>query len=425
MHIPIPSKYKTILSPIADIEYYFVGGFVRDSIMHLKAKDIDIIVFVPLKEIEKRFKTKAFIINERFNTARFIIGGMNFDFNTAEYNLKKDIMRRDFTVNAIAADKKGIIRPLSDITFRDDPVRMLRAYRFSEKLNMRFSRGLNSMVRKNADKINSVANERVGAEMNLIFNHKDTAILLQKMYKNGLLIALFPALKKTEHYWHRKFGTRKLINHLFSVCTNIDSVLNTVTIRNMKIYGKKYIFELYMAALFHDIEKPSMEHMRKGKLSFARHDIESAKTASFILRNQLKLSNDSVQRVEKLIRMHMRPHLLVEASSVKRRGFYRLMRDAGDDIEGLFILCIADKIASDGIWDKRYIQLYRKVVNIKKAIKVKRINFVNGNDIMKTLGLKPSPLIGKLIEEGNDYAISHNISDKAKILAYLKTLKSQ
>ena len=96
------------------------------------------------------------------------------------------------------------------------------------------------MVRKNADKINSVANERVGAEMNLIFNHKDTAILLQKMYKNGLLIALFPALKKTEHYWHRKFGTRKLINHLFSVCTNIDSVLNTVTIRNMKIYARNF-----------------------------------------------------------------------------------------------------------------------------------------------------------------------------------------
>lgn len=434
MHITIPPKYKEILKPIENIDYYFIGGFVRDIIMKRKPKDIDIIVFDCIDKLEHQFGQQAFIVNERFNTARFMIKGFIVDVNRAE-SLLNDIQRRDFTINALCADKngkvidnssglkdieKGVLRPVTQKSFALDPIRILRAYRFRQDLNFRFSRGVKSMIKEAADDMLSAAPERILQEMLLLLSSPNSSLLLYDLYMDGVLTSIFPELHAVEHYYHRKCKTRKLIYHLLRTAQSIDVILEKKELSALRPYCSEHMFDLYMAALFHDIEKPSMERRVKKGLSFAGHDINSAKTASGLLKERLRLPKENIIRISRLIKMHMRPHLLVESEKVTRRGFFRLMRDADDDLPGLFALAIADKLASDCIFDMRYLDLYSNVLNIRKAIENKSINIINGRDIMNAFGLKPSPLIGKLIEAGNEYAVQEHIDDKSRIIDFLK-----
>lgn len=434
MHINIPIKYRKLLKPIDDIKYYFVGGFVRDILLGRTPRDIDIVVFDDISTIEDRLSQRAFIVNERFNTARFMIKGTVIDINRAD-NLHSDIKRRDFTVNALCADmdgnildytggmndlRKGILRPVGKASFSSDPVRILRAYRFRHELNMTFARGTNPMISQAASKIVKTAPERILQEMYALFSQPDTGYILYDLYRHDILISLFPELSQTRHYYHKKCGTRKLIFHLLKTVKCIDTVLNAVKCKSIQLYSAGHMFELYMSALFHDIAKPHLEKKTNKGLSFAGHDIESSKTASSLLKSHLKISNDSVGRINRIIRMHMRPHMLVESEKVTRRGFFRLLRDAGDDLPGLIVMAMADKLASDCIMDNRYIKLYNNVLNVQKAIEEKSINIINGNEIMHAFGLKPSPLIGRMLEAGNEFAVQNSIKDKKLIINFLK-----
>ncbi|MCK4524206.1 CCA tRNA nucleotidyltransferase, partial [candidate division WOR-3 bacterium] len=357
------------------------------------------------------------------------------DVNIAENGLKKDIMRRDFTINAISCDKEGnvidiingindlekhIIRTVSKNSFTDDPLRMLRAYRLKKELGFDFAKGLRSNIKNNAHLIKDVSKERINVELMMMFKSNESSYLFKELDEVNLLLNIFPYLLKTKDYYHKKYKTRTLYNHLLKTVYSIDKVIKHISDSDLKEYAKNHIYELYLAALFHDITKPIMEVRKKNKLSFAGHDLQSAMVTSDILKNDLKMSNQMIKRISKLIRMHMRPHMILSTNNVTQRGFFRLFRDADDDIAGLIILTMADKFSSEGIIDKNYIKLFRKMKMISNKLREKKIRFITGNDIMKAFKIKPSPLIGQLIDEGNEFALKNQIKDKSVILEYLK-----
>ena len=246
--------------------------------------------------------------------------------------------------------------------------------------------------------------------------------VFRQMHETGLLNALFPALNNTEKFIHRKHKSNYLIGHLLNTVEAVDIIYNGRIPSAMKKYAEAHSAELYLAALLHDIEKPANMREHEKGLSFAGHDMHSSKTAKLILKNRMRMPNNITDTAGLLIAMHMRPHLLVEDSNVKRKGFYRLMKDAGEHFEGLILLSLADQYASQGIFDMRYLKLYSNVLSIAKSIETKKIKIVTGNDIMNALHIKQGPLIGKLLDLANDYAVSNKISDKAVILTFVKDL---
>ncbi len=434
MKIKIPSKYKKILYPIRNTEYYFAGGFVRDLIINRTPKDIDIITYSGIKSLERLFKKKAYLVNERFNTARFYIDNIFIDVNIIDKNLYNDALRRDFTINSLIADKNGnifdyfnsikdienkTIRPVNKQSLEEDPLRILRAIRFKKSFNFNFAKGLKTQIINKSYLLNKVPAERVYTELQGIFNNNNSGEIFRELYRLNVLQILIPEIKQTEKFAHRKYKAKYLINHLFTTAEAIDYVLQFTRSKRIKNYYNENKMVLYFSALLHDIEKPSCEKKLKNKLSFAGHDIKSAETTKKIL-FRLRFSNKEIQKIYLLIKNHMRPHLLIDNDSVTKKGLYRLYRDLGNDLEGLILLSFADKYSSEGIISKQYITLYRKIINIKKQIEQKKINFITGKDILKYFNIKPGPIVGELIEKGNEYAVSHKITNKKIILKYLK-----
>jgi len=432
MRIIIDRDIISILKPLEDMRYYFVGGYVRDKLMNRPYKDIDIIVFDTIETIEEKLQSRAFVVNNRFATARFSINNRIIDINTVS-DLDTDLKRRDFTVNAIAADKTGeiidrvsgledleasLIRPLSISIFKDDPLRLLRALRYSADLSFELTEKAEVMIRRDNELIRKSAPERINEELHRIFSHPGRAYLMRTMANWGLLLNIFPMLHKTKSFEHKKHNSTHLLGHLLNTTEAVDSVLSIDIPEKLEQYGRDNAFILYISALLHDIDKPGKMRKKGDGLSFAGHDKSSAKQASYMLRD-LRLSNREIRSVETLISMHMRPHLLLSSRRVTSRGYYRLMRDAGKDLEGLVILAMADKLSSEGIIDNSYIELYERIMDVKNDIEKKAISFITGTDIMGHFSIEEGPLIGHMIDRGNEYAVENNIDSKEKILDFL------
>lgn len=432
MRITIDRDTISLLRPLEDIRYYFVGGYVRDRLMKRSYNDIDIIVFETIETIEEKLQSKAFTVNNRFATARFSIDNHIIDINTVS-DLDTDLQRRDFTVNAIAADKTGeiidkvgglediearLIRPVSNSIFKDDPLRLLRALRYSADLSFELTEMAEDMIRRDSVLVRESAPERINEELHRIFSQAGRAYLMRTMSHRGLLLSIFPMLDRTESFEHKKHKSSHLLGHLLNTTEAVDSILNSDIPVKLDQYASENVFILYISALLHDIDKPGKMRRKGSGLSFAGHDKGSALKASAMLRD-LRLSNREIRSVETLISMHMRPHLLLSSQRVTSRGYYRLMRDAGNDLEGLIILAMADKLSSEGIIDNSYIELYERIMDVKNDIEKKAISFITGTDIMNHFDIGEGPLIGDMIEKGNEYAVENNIDSKEKIFDFL------
>jgi len=435
MNIKIPEDIKTFLKPLKDFDYYFVGGFVRDKILKRKIKDIDILVIEDFDKVIKRLYGNPIILNERFKTARYFINGKQVDINVSD-SLYTDLKRRDFTINSIAFSrnmeifdpfnglkdlKKGVIKITNKDSLKDDSLRILRAYRFKYILNFKFSKDTLKSIKENSSLLKDVAKERILNELEMIVESEKGYRIFRDLKNDGILLILFPFLKNSEKFFHKKYRSNYLLNHLINTVEAIDTIINQKGIpSSWKKYYMNYKLDIYLSALFHDFEKPECFKVINGKQTFFNHDILGGDKIKLLLKSQLKISNESEKRISTIIENHMRPHFLLNSKNVTDKGYFKLLRDCGNDFEGVMLVSMADKISSEGVIDTRYIDLYKKTMKIKRKIETKRIEFITGKDIIEKFKLSPGPLIGKLIEKGNLFAIENNISEKEKILNYLE-----
>ena len=429
-----------IISQSADalsVDAYVIGGFVRDYLLERgNAKDIDIVAIgsgielaqhvadnLPSKPKVQVFKTYGTAMLKHEDIEIEFVGARKESYTEDSRNpvvengtLKDDQNRRDFTINAlaIALNKSnfgqlldpfngvsdldnGIIRtPLNpDITYSDDPLRMMRAIRFATQLNFTIEDDSSKAISKNKERINIITKERVVTELNKILESDKPSIGFIHLEKTGILDYILPeltALKGVEDIE----GQRHKDNfyHTLEVVDNICKTTDNLWLR--------------WAALLHDIGKaPTKRFYKRIGWTFHGHEFVGSKMVYKLFKRLKMPLNDKMKFVQKMVFMSSRP--IVLASKVTDSAVRRLVFDAGDNVDDLMILCEADITTKNPKKFKKYHNNFKivrdKIVEVEERDHVR--NFqppVTGEEIMKTFNLKPSKEIG-IIKEAIKEAI--------------------
>jgi poly(A) polymerase len=432
MHICLNDKIFETLSEVVtkeDVKAWVIGGYVRDCLLERDhpEKDIDIVVagngIDIARKAAKKFGSHIRVsVFKNFGTAMFRFNNYDLEFVGARkesYNrnsrkpvveagtLEDDQKRRDFTINALAISinketfgdfldpfngtedlKNKIIRtPLDpDITFSDDPLRMMRAVRFATQLNFSIEENTFKSISINAERINIVSQERVIEELNKIImcNHPSRGFVL--LEKSGLLKQIFPELDNLKGVV-QKDGKAHKDNFLHSL-----KVLDNISRKSDNIW-------LRWAALLHDIAKPlTKKYVPESGWSFHGHEFIGGKMIPDIFR-KLKLPlNDKMKYVRKMVDLHLRP-IVLSQEIVTDSAVRRLLFEAGDDIDDLMMLCEADITSKNEATKVRHLENFKLVRNKLREIEEKDAirNFqppVDGSEIIKTFGIKPGKEVG-------------------------------
>ncbi len=451
MKIEIKNNELKIISELAkmhNIEAYLVGGYIRDHILGIDCTDIDIMVIgdaIPFaQKTAKKFKTKLSAIYKNFGTALLNINNFKIEFASARKesykrdsrkpeilfsNLKDDLSRRDFTINALALPlngknevidlfgglkdlKKQIIKtPLDpEKTFDDDPLRMLRAIRFASKFNFSIEQNTLNAIAKYKDRLkdNIVSKERISKEFLYILESKKPSIGLNLLYLTGLMDLIFPEISKLSGIEQRKdYHHKDVFHHTLEVVDNTAKKSNDVWLR--------------FVALVHDIAKPKTKRFVEGSgWTFHGHEELGARMMKKIF-ERMRLPTTKLNYVEKLIRLHLRPIPLAD-DNVTDSAIRRLAAEAGEDLEDLLVLCRADITSKNPEKMKKFMHNYeiieKKIVEVQEKDKLRNFQSpVRGDEIMQICNLNPCKTVGiikKAIEDAILDGIIPNEYDAAK-----------
>ena len=441
-----------------DVECYVVGGYVRDLFLERPSNDIDVVVVGSGIEVAAALKQKlgkrAYLsVFRNFGTAQIKFKGMEIEFVGARKEsyshdsrkpvvengtLEDDQNRRDFTINALAVClnqarfgelvdpfdglldlEDGLIRtPLDpDITFSDDPLRMLRCVRFSTQLKFFIEDETFEALRRNAERIKIVSGERIADELNKIMMTDHPSRGFIELYRCGLLELILPELVAMDQVDTRNGRAHK--NNFYHTLEVVDNICQHTD----KLW-------LRWAALFHDIGKPRSK--RWDSLvgwTFHNHNFIGAKMVPGIFR-RLKFPLDAKMKyVQKLVDMHMRP-IAIADDEVTDSAVRRLMNDAADDIDDLMTLCEADITSKNSQRKKRFLDNFR-IVRAKlddlKERDYKRLlqPCIDGNEIMELFHLKPSKEVGALKQALKDAVLDNKVPNERDPLMKLLLEKAK
>lgn len=393
----IPNQVKAIMQRLLSggYEAYLVGGSVRDMIMGREPHDYDVITSASPAEVKNIFD-KVIPVGEKHGTVAVIENKVSFEVTSIK-SLEQDLSRRDFTVNSLAMDINGkvydcfgglddiknkVIRTVSnpEQRFREDPLRFMRAVRFTVNLGFSLHVETKAGIIENCHLIRETAPERIRDEFCKILLSGSPACGISLMQECGLLIHIIPELMECVGFEQRnKHHDRDVFKHTLAVLDNTPATLN-----------------VRLAALLHDVAKPvTFSLNEKGEGHFFNHNIVGEQMARAIL-NRLKFSNDTITTVTSLVREHTSRYTQVSASGIKR-----LIRRVGvDNINDLFELQLADIRSSARPFDTGAVDKMRKVADLilasKEPLGVKDLA-ISGRDLID-MGYPPGPGIGKIIK---------------------------
>lgn len=420
------------------MECYVVGGYVRDLFLERPSKDIDCLVvgsgIQVAEELTKRLGRGAHIsVFRNFGTAQVKYKGQEIEFVGArkesyshdsrkpiveDGTLDDDLDRRDFTINALAVClnrerygqlvdnfnglmdlEDGIIAtPLDpDITFSDDPLRMMRCIRFSTQLNFLIEEDTELALIRNAERIKIISQERIIDELNKIMLSPSPSIGFVEMSRSGLLPIIFPELAAMEGVEVRNGRAHK--DNFYHTLEVLDNVCHHG--------GERATLWLRWAALLHDIGKPRSKKWENGVgWTFHNHNYIGQKMVPTIFRRMKLPTDERMAYVAKLVGLHMRP-IAIADEEVTDSAVRRLLFEAGEDIEDLMILCEADITSRNQQKKQRFLDNFQ-LVRQKLADLQARDNYrtwqnpITGEEIMETFGLSPCKEIGILKQAVKD-----------------------
>ncbi len=438
-----------------NLKVYIVGGFVRDLILNRNRDEMDFLVIGDGPLYASKFAESLGInkisIFKNFGTAHFRVNDFDLEFVGARkesYNrssrkpavsigtFKEDISRRDFTINTLAVSinesdfgelidsyngindlKERIIKTPIDplITFNDDPLRIMRAYRFASQLNFKVDDSINEAANKLRERLKIVSQERITDEFLKILSSPVPSIGIKLLFNSGVMEIIFPEIANLSGIEQRKdFHHKDVFLHTCLVVDNISRVTNNIWLR--------------FAALVHDIAKPQTKKFVEGTgWTFHGHEEVGARNMKSIFK-KLKLPLNKLDYVEKLVRLHLRPIALAK-EEVTDSAIRRLIVAAGDDLEDLITLCRADITSKNPEKVSKYLDNYervmKKVWEVEEKDKLRAFQSpVRGEEIMKVCNLKPSKKVGEIksaIEEAIlDGEIANNYEEAFGYLLKIK-----
>lgn len=440
-----------------DLQVFIVGGFVRDLLLKKDKKDIDFLIVGNgnhyAHELAKKLGVKKITVYKTFGTAQFNFKDIDFEFVASRkesYNkqsrkpdvvhgtFEDDISRRDFTINTLAFSinkknfgklidtydglgdiKNKLIRtPLDPMfTFDDDPLRILRAFRFASQLNFSVDDSIIKAAKKLNNRLKIVSQERITDEFLKILSSPKPSIGLKLLYNSETMEVVFPEIASLAGVEQRDdYHHKDVFLHTCNVVDNISVKTDNIWLR--------------FAALVHDIAKPQTKKFVEGTgWTFHGHEELGTRMMKKIFQ-RMKLPFNKLSYVETLIRLHLRPIALAK-DEVTDSAVRRLIVYAGEALDDLIMLCRADITSKNLEKVSRYLKNFdnvmKKVVDVKERDQLREFQSpVRGETIMEVCGLKPSKKVGeikKAIEEAIlDGKIGNNYEEA---YAYLLEIKDK
>lgn len=440
------------------LECYVVGGYVRDLFLERPSNDIDVVVVGSGIQVASELKNilgkKAHLsVFKNFGTAQVKYRDTEVEFVGArkesyshdsrkpiveDGTLEDDQNRRDFTINAMAVclnkDRlgelvdpfggvddlwDGIIRtPLDpDITFSDDPLRMMRCVRFATQLNFFIDDETFAALERNAERIKIISGERIAEELNKIMMTKTPSKGFVDLHRCELLQLIMPELTAMDIVDVKNGRAHK--NNFYHTLEVLDNSCKTTD----KLW-------LRWSALLHDIGKPKCKRWDNAiGWTFHNHNIVGAKMVPSLFR-RMKLPMDAKMKyVRKLVDMHMRP-IVIADEEVTDSAVRRLMNDAGDDIDDLMTLCEADITSKNELRKQRFLNNFRTVREKIEDLKVRDYKrllqpCIDGNEIMEMFHLKPSYEVGVLKKALKEAVLDNKVANEREPLLALLNKKAK
>lgn len=473
------------------LECYVVGGYVRDLFLERPSNDIDVVVVGSGIKVASKLKEqlggKAYLsVFRNFGTAQVKFRGQEVEFvgarresyshdsrkpHVEDGTLEDDQNRRDFTINAMAvclnrdrfgelidpfdglADMEdGIIRtPLDpDITFSDDPLRMLRCVRFATQLKFYIDEETFEALERNAERINIISGERIEEELNKILLTDQPSRGFVDLHRCGLLKLILPELAALDIVETRNGRAHK--NNFYHTLEVVDNLCRAQGERLQRLQAdidslapgsdewKEAMAEterlqdhklwLRWAALLHDIGKARTKRWDNAQgWTFHNHNYIGAKMVPAIFR-RIKLPMDSKMKyVQKLVDLHMRP-IVIADEEVTDSAVRRLVNDADDDVDDLMMLCEADITSKNRVKKARFLDNFRlvreKIVDLQeKDFKRLLQPVIDGNEIMEMFHLQPSREVGTLKQTLKDAVLDNRVANEREPLMQLLMKKAK
>lgn len=481
-------------------ECYIVGGAVRDACLGRKFADLDI-TLAPCSDLKKRIRRLA----KELDASPFEMDSENqvwrisgpkdcpFQFDIMPFqggDFESDMRRRDFTVNALAVrvnaktrlsynpndnlfslktgkkeliDLCGGLRDLSDLkiravsdnVFRDDPLRLLRAYRIAAEHGMKISRRTLSQIRRDSSLIKNAAGERIREELLKLLDRDDSCKWIRQIHASGMLFAIFPELAAQPSCATDYYGEGGVLRHTFAVldrtdvffariqdfCPDYEKIERHLSVHRNGLY--KFI------ALMHDIAKPAKATFIDGRLRFFGHEECGALMTQQIM-ERLHFSKDETRLACTVIGAHLRPGNLAINEVVSERAMFRLFRAMGNATIPLLVLCWADYASyiTPARLEKfrpelskeppeeditvfpynspkktlRFLQTIYAIARcyLKKEASLNQKTYADGNDVIRILGIEPGPEVGRTLEQMRLLQFKGRINDRQQALDWLE-----
>ena len=481
---PEASRLLTRISRILaeqGIQSYLVGGFVRDMMLDSATDDIDIAVGADALEVAsdmaKALGGRYVPLDKENGVGRVVLYDQSgskweIDFAMLQGDIQEDLARRDFTIDAMAVElygdmgtsisiddiidpihgqddlDAGIVRVVSQDSFKDDPVRLLRGIRLAAELGFTIEGDTQELIHADSRLITDVAGERVREELLRLLTVAGTGNWLEYLDESGLLLALIPEMAPAKGVDQPKVHVWDVFEHSIQTVRTIEFIFRETGLD----YASKDILEavpwsedlirhfntdvssgstrralLKLAALLHDIAKPQTKAIDEtGRARFLGHPQDGADMTAVIM-ERLRFSTREIKLVELLIKYHLRPTQMSHEDIPSQRAIYRYFRDTGDTGIDILFLSLADHLATRGAeldmmqW-REHCRMVEYVLNKQSEEEslTAPLKLIDGHDIIRAFGMNQGPRVGQLLEAVKEAQATGEVNSRQQAIDYAK-----
>ena len=455
----ILNEIKDMLNPKAAL--YVVGGYMRDICFGKESFDIDFIVqnqnaIELAREFAEKTNRYFILLDEEFEIARVVDRDKThfFDFARCENDdIQADLGRRDLTINAVAAQifpefkiwdnfqgfndlNKKIIRIISEKNLTDDPLRILRVFRFASILDFEIEKETLELTKKHVKLIKNVAPERILTELLKLLEGKHSARYINFMKENGLLFELFKLLEQEDKIPPNTHHHLKLIDHSIETVNQVEMMLDSMPeflkerLNSFQVPNVKYLSLMKLAALLHDVGKHDTWTIEEsGRHRFINHDFVGAELLKTDLK-EMKFSKAQIKYITTLVRNHIYPSQLArENENAGDKAVFRMFRKLEECTGDVILLAMADRLSALGpaITEeivknnintlKHYLKMYEEYLKTAEPLP----KLLDGNEISQILNIKKDKNLGEIIKKLTEAQTIGDVKTKEDAIDFIKT----